>query len=51
MLRWLISPLFLFGDFNFNYVLLDTSYINPFHCIETAYDIHQLIYQPNNRGQ
>ena len=44
-------PVNTLGDFNFNYVLVDTSYFNQFPCIETAYDIHQLIYQPNNRGQ
>ena len=39
-------PVISLGDFNFNYILDETSSTNPIHYIETVYDMHQLLDQP-----
>ena len=39
-------PVISLGDLNFNYILDETIFTNPIYCIETAYDMHQLIDQP-----
>ena len=39
-------PVISLGDFDFDYILDETLSINPIHCIETTYDMHQLIDLP-----
>ena len=39
-------PVISLCDLDFDYILDETLSTNPIHCIETAYDVHQLIDRP-----